>query len=74
MSQENIVKISISEYREIHVQINTFKGRTELDIRTHVKSPSYTGYSQKGVRVPIPKGKDIAQAIETVLSRHIGQG
>jgi len=69
MAKENKVVIGVSKSREIHVQINEWKGRRELDIRTFVKSPTYTGYSPKGLRIPLEKGLDLCNAINRVLSQ-----
>lgn len=67
MSKPNLQIVPISKSREIHVQANEYKGRVELDIRTYVKSESYTGYTQKGVRIPTEKGADLIEAISKVL-------
>lgn len=60
-------KVKVSEGREVHVQVNEYKGRRELDIRTFIISSSYTGYSPKGIRLPIQLGKKIAEAILKVV-------
>jgi hypothetical protein len=62
-----IEKVRISDAREIHVQISQWKGRENLDIRTYVKSAKYSGYTQKGVNVPVETGADLVTAIQKVL-------
>ena len=75
MSSKNLEKIEISQARECHVQINTYKGRTDLDIRTFILTKgadgSEIGYTPKGLRIPIEKGVDVANAINTVLKREM---
>jgi hypothetical protein len=60
-------KIVISPSREIHVQISTFRGRGNLDVRTYVITPNYKGYTPKGVNIPLEKARELAQAIIKVL-------
>jgi len=73
MSTKNLEKVEISNARECHVQINTYKGRTDLDIRTFIKTKkadgSDIGYTPKGLRIPIEKGVDVANAIMKVLKQ-----
>jgi len=64
---ENMEKVIISDNREIHIQISQFKHRKTLDIRTYVKTPSYTGYTPKGINIPIEKGKELAESILKVI-------
>lgn len=75
MSSKNLEKIEISQARECHIQINTYKGRTDLDIRTFIltKKPdgSEIGYTPKGLRIPLEKGTAVANAINTVLKREM---
>jgi len=67
LSKPNLQIVPITKSREIHVQANEYKGRVELDIRTYVKSESYKGYTQKGVRIPTEKGAELIEAISKVL-------
>lgn len=71
MSSKNLEKIEISSAREIHVQVSEYKGRNELDVRTFLKTENYTGYTPKGVRIPIERGTQVADAIITVLKREM---
>jgi hypothetical protein len=67
-----VEKIKITNNREIHIQVNEYKGRRELDIRTYILTPRTNGtpigYTQKGIRVPPQFGPNIAKAIMKVIS------
>jgi len=67
LAKPNLEVVKISDSREIHVQANEYKGRVELDIRTYIKTQQYTGYTQKGVRIPTEKGAELIEAISKVL-------
>lgn len=71
MADKNLEKVEISSAREIHIQVSEYKGRNELDVRTFVKTEKYTGYTPKGVRIPIEKGTAVSNAINTVLKREM---
>ena len=69
MSVEPII-VSLSDSREVHVKVSNWKGRGEaLDIRTYIKSKNYTGYTQKGVNIPIDKAPLVYAAIGKVLKK-----
>lgn len=66
--EKDIEKVRISDAREIHIQISNWKGRENLDIRTYVKSAKFSGYTQKGVNVPVESGEELVKAISKVLT------
>jgi len=67
IAQGTLVVVPVTLSREIHIQISEYKGKPVLDIRTYVKSATYTGYTQKGINVPKDKGKEILEALEKIL-------
>lgn len=56
-------EVVISEQRKIVVQKRQWKGRISLDIRGYVTTDKYTGYTRKGVNIPVEKAKEIIDAI-----------
>lgn len=63
----SLITIPITASRELHVQRSEYKGRPVLDVRTFVKSPTYTGYTQKGINIPLPNGQDLLEALQKIL-------
>jgi hypothetical protein len=62
-------KVVITPYREIHIQISKLRTKTTLDIRTYIKTQVYEGYTQKGINIPLEKGRELAESILKVLNR-----
>jgi len=60
-------EVVITESRKIVVQRSSFRGADTLDIRTWLKTPTYEGFTRKGVNIPIEKGEELAQKILKVL-------
>jgi len=60
-------EVVISESRKIVVQRSNFRGVDTLDIRTWLKTPTYEGFTRKGVNIPIEKGEELAQKILKVV-------
>ena len=58
--------VKISKSKEIHVQVTEVAGKRTLDVRTYVITKNYTGYTKKGVNIPIEKGGELALAIKEV--------
>lgn len=57
----------ISESKKIVIQRSNFRGADTLDIRTWLKTPTYEGFTRKGVNIPIEKGEELAQKILKVI-------
>jgi len=34
-----------------------------LDVRTYIETPNYTGFTRKGINIPIEYAKELSQAI-----------
>ena len=56
-------EVPISRERKIVVSKRYYRGRETLDVRTWLETENYTGYTQKGINIPLEKGKELAQAI-----------
>lgn len=63
MAQEVIV----SESRKIVVDRKRLRGEKTLDVRTWIETENYTGFTKKGINIPLEKGKELAEAILKVL-------
>lgn len=70
MESHNLIKIEVSKNREIHVQVNDFRGHVGLDIRTYIETANYVGYTPKGIRIPPECAEKVAEAIMTVITRY----
>jgi len=56
-------EIRVSDSRKIVVQKTRFRNREVLDVRTYIETPKYTGFTRKGINIPIEYAKDLSQAI-----------
>jgi hypothetical protein len=63
---EVIGKIRKSETIDIVVRTDEFKGKKGVSIREYQTSEEYTGYSKKGVRIPIDKWNEFKTLINKV--------
>ncbi len=62
-------KIQVSKSSEIHVQKKEYNGQMKLDIRVFVTTDKYTGYTKKGINVPVEMGQQVVDAIVTELKQ-----
>lgn len=60
-------EIQITESRKVVIQRSQFTGVDTLDIRTWLKTPTFEGFTRKGVNIPIEKGEELAQKILKVV-------
>jgi hypothetical protein len=60
-------EVKITNQRKIVIQIQKWKGRTNLDIRSYVETANYSGPTPKGFSIPPEKGEELAEAIKEVL-------
>lgn len=65
--EEKPIVIKLSEYRSIHVRRTNYEGRDGVDVRTYVTSDDYSGYTQKGIRIPVENARAVAEAILKVV-------
>jgi len=56
-------QVKVSDSRKIVIQKTKFKGKEVMDIRTFIETPSYSGYTRKGINIPIEVAPKIAEAI-----------
>lgn len=61
--EEKMQEVVISEQRKIMVQKREWKGRTSFDIRVYITTDKYTGYTPKGINIPVEKAKELTDAI-----------
>ena len=57
-------ELVITPQRKLVVQKKIWKDQETLDIRTYITTEAYTGYTKKGINIPLGKAKDLAKAIE----------
>ncbi len=51
---------------DIVVKLSEFQGRTGVDIREYQKSGAYTGPTNKGIRIPVEKWKEVKEILDKV--------
>lgn len=64
---EEIGRIRKNETTDVVVRKTEFRGSVGIDIREHVTSESYTGWSKNGIRIPMEQWhafKEILDKIE----------
>jgi hypothetical protein len=59
MTQE----VNISESRKIVIKKRRFREQDTLDVRTWLETENYSGFTKKGINIPLEKGKELAEAI-----------
>ena len=57
-------ELVISESRKIVVQKKEWQNRMSLDIRSYVTSDNYSGYTKKGINIPVKKVQELIDAIK----------
>lgn len=57
-------RVKLNDKVEIHIQKVQFEsGEVRLDLRAFVSTKKYTGYSPKGINIPLSKVPELADAI-----------
>ena len=56
-------EVKISSFRKIVVKKTKYRGQDRLDIRTYLETPTFTGYTRKGINIPIENAEELARAI-----------
>jgi hypothetical protein len=69
MTQE----IRITQARKIVVQKKLWNGEETLDIRTFIECKDYTGFTKKGVNIPVAKASELQAAISQVLKEQVSE-
>jgi len=67
LADGSLIIVPITASREIHVQRSEYKGKPVLDIRTFVKSPTFTGYTPKGINIPLNNGQELLETLQKIL-------
>ncbi len=65
-NEQEIGKIEKNAQTDIIVKISEFQGRVGIDIREYQKAGSYTCPTQKGIRIPVEKWKEIKAVLDKV--------
>jgi hypothetical protein len=65
-----VSEVLISPERKIVLRIAEHGGKEFLDIRTYIESARFTGFSDKGVNIPLEKGFDLREALNSVFLQH----
>jgi len=62
--------ITITNQRDIKVQQTKYKGRQVLDVRTYIKTPTFEGFTKKGITIPIEFAPLLIEAIQKVYQEY----
>lgn len=55
--------IKVSDAVEVRVKVSEYKDELRLDIREYVTSEKYTGYTKKGVNLPLNALDDLIEIL-----------
>jgi len=64
--EEDIGKIKKSELTDIVVRIDDFGGKKGVTIREYITSERFTGFTQKGTRIPGDKWEEFKTLINKI--------
>jgi len=59
--------VEITPQRQIHVAVKKWNGRDVLQLQTYITTNNYTGYTKKGITIPLEKAPELLGAIEEEL-------
>lgn len=68
--KEELVKefwIELSDTRKLRIEVNEFNGKHRLDIREHITTQKYTGFTSKGVNISTNQAKDLRDALVNLV-------
>ena len=68
--KEELVKeywIELSESKKLRVEVNEFNGKHRLDIREHITTQKYTGFTSKGVNISTNNAKELRDALVNLV-------
>ena len=67
--KENVkeVWVEINETTKIRIEVTEFKELHRLDIREHIETERYTGFTKKGVNVLTNHARELYEALGQVL-------
>lgn len=61
------VEVMLSDKTKIVVRLSEFEGKNRVDIREHVETAKYTGYTKKGINILTNNLESLHSAIGTIL-------
>jgi len=61
MSEEEIGSIALTEATKIVIRRTVFRGKEYIDIRKHVTSNKFTGFTKQGISIPMEKFGEILE-------------
>ena len=57
------VWVRVNDSTQIRIEVSEFKGQYRLDIREHIETERYTGFTKKGVNVLTNHAREIYKAL-----------
>lgn len=61
------VWVDVSESMKIRMEVSEFKGIHRVDIREHLETERYTGFTKKGVNVPTEYLEELYNGLGVLL-------
>lgn len=59
--------IELSDSKKLRVEVNMFNEMHRLDIREHITTTKYTGFTSKGVNISTNNAKDLRDALVNLV-------
>jgi hypothetical protein len=63
-----IGRLKKNDTTDIVIEKSDYKGSVGVNIREYIKSDKYTGWSNRGLRIPIDKWKELKEILDKVDS------
>ena len=61
------VWIDISDTTKLRIEVSEFKGINRVDIREHIETEKYTGFTKKGVNIITNKVYELRDALNKII-------
>jgi hypothetical protein len=68
--KENVkeVTVLVTDKTKVVARISEYEGLNRIDIRKHIESAKYTGFTKEGVNLTVEKAKELYEALGKLLA------
>jgi uncharacterized protein YpmB len=74
--QENVkeVAVLVTEKTKVVARISEYEGINRIDIRKHIVSAKFTGFTKEGVNLTVEKARELYEALGKLLATVEAEG
>lgn len=67
---ENVkeVWIEVNDSTKVRINVNEFQGVHRVDIRKHITTTKYTGFTKEGINVVTEKAEELYKALGSIIN------